>query len=338
MKGFFKKLFGFEDQADNTIYSIQLSMVEEYESNNPGMVKWAENADDGSILYMTRKGYYKKCLLPEINEYWSDAEELSISIRMNIEDGYVDLMEDAARRYYELSDDKEFPTNLYLHVLLACENIKTAEQVLSQTTDTDRFKGHSARLTELKGDNENARLLYDQALMLEPNHSNWLDWYMIFTGDTRGGKTGQKLLLKRLSENPKSWRSHQYLAVMHLQKSEKDKALSEYSKMLSKSKEPSSDVLTKLSDSLGQCGMYEDVIRMISPLYNPKKHRFSLGESIAKASFCLGRYDDAMGVLDILEGNEPSDGEVEKIAFWRSEIKGEMEGSVEVEVDSVVVG
>lgn len=242
----------------------------------------------GREVRVTREEWSGKILPEQIEANKDSAEDLYAIIVMGLEDGFVDAVADACDRLMELEDGSE-RARILKSVVLAKQGDKTGARALLQEY-CDRHGATSLLLTNIAKTYDDSavhkRLLLD-ALKLDPNQENALEWYGAIHGE-ESGEDGFFSAMERIAEIDGSWRAQLWMARVLQTRQQLDDAMALYKHALDVSGNHA-DALAMISGDLGALGLFDEIFDMIAPLYDAEKHGLQVGVNLMEAAIRTGQ-------------------------------------------------
>ena len=143
-----------------------------------------------------------------------------------------------------------------------------------------------AKARSAQGDKIEAEGLLWQALLLDPNLENAVQWWGAIHRE-RGGVAGFLEAMQRVAALPESWRAQLWLARDLLAHKQPTRALELYRSVLPLAVEHG-DALMMITGDLGNSGYKHDAVHLIAPLYEPTKHGPFAGINLLQACITIG--------------------------------------------------
>jgi len=244
----------------------------------------------GREMEIPRDQWRLKILPDAIKSNWSNADALYSTLVQALDDGFVADIRDAAKRLREIDGDAERGGCVYGIVLLENGDLRRAESVLNDALQKAPRSGplltNLAKVYQARGDALLAEQTLWRALNADPNFDNALLWYTALERE-RGGDAARIAALKRVAGLRGSWRANLWLARLHLEAKELDQAVGLYENILVVAADQPG-VLKQISGDLGQNGYIDQIIRLVLPFYDPKRHDFLAGSNLLQAFLELG--------------------------------------------------
>jgi len=244
---------------------------------------------------MDKEEYRKKVLPRNIKMCWARPDQLYSLIVTTIQDGLPADVIKSAEHLIIIDKDSERSNVIYAILLEETGNIDKAEQVLDgfvqRHGETGVVLTNLAKIYAERRQDEKAEKTLWRGLTIDPNQENGMLWYVARQHE-HNGKAGYIDALKKISDLKGSWRAQLYLARECLEKKDLAGAKEYYTKVLAiVSDEP--DVLTMISGDLGNGGYNQEIVDIISPVYDSKKQGPYPGINLILAYINLGDLDKA---------------------------------------------
>ena len=238
--------------------------------------------EDGNERLISVKDWREQVLPDQLKANFDKPDSLYNLIIITLQDGfYPDILE-ATEVLLKIDPDKERSYNARGILLMKLDDLDGAEKVLKNYINeygatgvilTNLAKVHAERNQILKAE----ETLWE-ALKIDPNQNNSLDWWGAIHRD-KAGEKGFYDAMRKVATIKGSWRPQLWLAKELLEKKDLKKAKNYYSKIL-KIAGDFSDVLMQISGDLGINGYIDEAIELIYPIYVPEKHTPDVGFNI----------------------------------------------------------
>ncbi|MDS0524588.1 hypothetical protein NNC19_02785 [Clostridium sp. SHJSY1] len=293
--GKIQNLFENKDDTENKISDSQ---------DNETMEWFDEN---GKKQVMT-KFQWKNEILPNLlNEHWNDANYLYNDIMHSIEDGFQNEVKAAAEHLKEIDEIKERGYTILAITYMKCNLYDEARKVLNdyiyQFGKTGIILTNLAKVYYAKNDKRYLDTLWE-ALNLDPNQSNGVLWYATTFRDSEGTE-GYINALNKISVIEGSWFPQILIAKEHLTKRNWDQAKKIYESILENYKDKD-EVLITISGDLGQAGYIEEMIKIISPIYELGKYTPGTGLNLLQAYFQTKDFEKGQVLIkDLMKVPDP---------------------------------
>ncbi len=244
----------------------------------------------GREFQIPRKRWRTEILPEAIGLRWLDPQRLFGVLAEAVDHGFGADLVTAAKHLYEIDSDAERGGCLYGIVLMEKGDLREAERIFTEALQKRPRSGPLlTNLAKMHYRRGNQRLTDDtlwRALNADPNDENALLWYAAIERE-RGGDAGYTAALKRIAGIRGSWRANLWLAREHLAAKELEKALALYEEVLVVAADQPG-VLTQISGDLGNSGFLAEIIRLVLPFYDPKRHELVAGGNVLQACLELG--------------------------------------------------
>ncbi|KAF0094125.1 MAG: hypothetical protein E1N59_2186 [Puniceicoccaceae bacterium 5H] len=260
----------------------------------------------GRRLEVPRAEWRENILLPNLKQHWNDPDELAGLIASACNDGFRADVIKASEHLCKIDPNHSRGANVWAMVLAQegrlGEGCKVLQRKRRDHGDDVQTIVNLGRLRLQQGKVEDAETLFQQAVQLDPNHTDAILCRVARTKDPEAYKAG----LRRITELPGSWKAFLWLAEQLLQEREVDEALQCYREMLERAPDHlPGDVLTKMGGDLGNVGCLIESIQFVAPYFKPEIHGVQVGNNLIKSYFDLGRLDEAKAVLEQLYASTP---------------------------------
>lgn len=232
------------------------------------------------------KAEYADHVLPDmLRQKWDDPDGLYQTVVMSLRDGFSSQLTSAADRLVDLEPRSERAAIIKGIVQLENGLLDEAENTLRAHLDhvgksgyvmTNLAKVIAARGNELETD----RVLWE-ALVLDPNQDNALQWWALREKD-REGEDGYRRALDKAIAELHSWRAELLLAREDLRSGDLVGAVGSFRSVLANAGNES-DVLLTVSGDLGNAGQIETALDLVLPRYDPSHHDIAVGFNLIEA-------------------------------------------------------
>ncbi|WP_143315258.1 hypothetical protein [Clostridium sp. HBUAS56017] len=279
-------LFGNKENDNNNV-------------ENPEDQETMEWFDISGKKIVVTKGQWKNEILPKmLKGHWDNANNLYDDIIHALEDGFANEVKEAAEHLKEIDEIKERGYTALGITYMKCDLYDDAENVLKEYIDgygkTGIILTNLAKVYYAQKKEEYIDVLWE-ALTLDPNQSNGLYWYASIYRESED-EEGFISALKRAAEIENSWLPQVLIAKEHLVKKEFDKAKEIYDSVLEKHKD-NGEALTNISGDLGQSGYINEMIEIISPIYELEKHSPTPGLNLLQGYFQTRNYEKGQALI-----------------------------------------
>jgi predicted Zn-dependent protease len=170
---------------------------------------------EGRPVEIDRTAWVTQVLPATLKREWDNPGHLAALITSGLRDGFADELRDAARRLLVIDPDPEHAALLRAVVELRSDDPAEAERILMAFLATNPPSGlvltNLAKAQVGLGRTQEAEATLTNALDLDPNQENGLDW-MVAIHRERGGPDAVLAILTRLAARPGAWRPQMLLA------------------------------------------------------------------------------------------------------------------------------
>ena len=246
----------------------------------------------GRQVQIPREQWRTQVLPLNLRSNWSNPDTLYSIVVRALEDGFgtEKCVIEAAKQLHAIDADAARGACVYGIVLMENRDLRAAEKVLTAALQKVPRSGalltNLAKVHDRRGNQQAGKQTLWRALNADPNFDNALLWYAAIERES-GGAEAYRAALKRVAGLRGSWRANLWLALEHLERKEIGEALALYEKVLvMAADEPS--VLTQISGDLGKNGYIAEIVRLVLPFYDPKRHEFMAGSNLLQAFLELG--------------------------------------------------
>ncbi len=160
---------------------------------------------------------------------------------------------------------------------------------------------------------------------LSPNDDNGLGWYGAMMRDRSRaegrGDVGWDEAMAKIAALPGTWLAQTWLARSALQRDDVGGALRLYDTALERAPKPvPTGLLQQMSGDLGNKGLLAEILRLTTPLYDPKFHGLAVGNNLIKANLELGRFAEASALVETLQALDRMEWRP-NLQYWETEIR-----------------
>jgi len=287
-----KRLFGKQRKIPEASqdFSPQDEMIQMYD------------ASGNQILIL--KTEYRKSVLPKaFDNAKANPDELYNLIVMALQDGFSEECIMPARLLFAMESDKERAPTVLGIVLMKNNQLNEAEEVLKkyllENGDSGVVLTNLAKVFAEKGEAEKSLQTLWQALTVDPNQGNALDWWAAIHRE-KEGEDGFYRAVELVAQLSGSWRPQLWLARRLLQEKKIDSAIAIYRRVLQDAPEQG-DALMMISGDLGNTGYLLQMLEMITPIYQPEKHGYMAGWNLIHACLKIGEKEKGLELCDEIE-------------------------------------
>lgn len=258
---------------------------------------------DGNQFYVERADYQAR-VLPELLAAASDdAESLAQIIHASLAEDFNEEALMAARRLFELDENRERAVTLLSAALVKTLWFDEAEARLKKFIETHtqstRAMSYLANVYQAMGEPKKARETLWKSLEIEPNQDYGLDlWGDIHLQDD-GAATFYKAM-ERAATIKESWRPQIWLARRHLEQDEINEALKIYRDVIERVPNDAR-ALEMVAGDLTSNGFATETAQLILPLYEPQKHGAETGFHLIQTCIELNDMQTAARLCDAVE-------------------------------------
>ncbi|WP_419191712.1 tetratricopeptide repeat protein [Engelhardtia mirabilis] len=216
---------------------------------------------------------------------------------------------ESARALIEVDPNRERAATMLGIALMQTGRLDEAQAVLEAQVASAGPSGvvltNLAKVRANRGDHEGAEALLWEALQLDPNVPNSVEWWGAIARE-RDGEAGWITALERVAALDGSWRAQLWLARTALEAQDPERALELYAQALPRAREYG-DALMMISGDLGRTGHPGRAVALIEPVYDPAVHGPTAGFNLIHASLQVGEREAGLRVLGRLEALERKD-------------------------------
>ncbi|MCY3002012.1 MAG: hypothetical protein NTV21_09420 [Planctomycetota bacterium] len=252
----------------------------------------------GQPRELPRQEFLDKVLPKLLEAAWGNADQLYQQIVFALENGLHDGVLKAAERLDELDGGAERGK-----VLLSATQFQTGQHDAAEATLRASLEknGESsiavvnlARMRQARGDVDGAQTLLSRALELDANQENALGWSCQLMQEA-GGEEAVVEFLEDLSKGPGNWRATLWLAQQKLRSQDADRGIELLRGVMDLvARDPGA--LMGASADLGKAGKLNELIELVGPRFDERRHRPETGFNLMQAYAQLGRADEARQV------------------------------------------
>lgn len=259
---------------------------------------------EGREHFMPREQFRAEVLLPQIEKVWEDADQLYATIAHALMEGFSADLLDAAEQLHRIDTIPERGAVILAVVYRELKRLDDSEQVLrtqiEQHGESPVTLVNLAKLQLDRDEADEAVKTLEQALELDPNQPDGIQWYCGIIND-RDGKEAALEALRRLAAKPGSWRAQVWLAAEAIGREQYDEAKPLYLDAIAKAGTPvPSDLLVQISGDLGNAKQLDLLLELVGPKFDAATHGLTVGDNLLRACFESGRGNAFYGLLDLL--------------------------------------
>ncbi len=253
----------------------------------------------GRQIQITRGDWRDNVLLPQLKERWNEPDAIYQLIVDGLNDGFHEELERASGRLVDIDPIVERSHVIRTIVLMKLERFDEAERVLrdaiARTGESGTILTNLAKIQVSRGDIELADATLWKAITLDPNQDNGLGWWAARERD-RGGDAAYVAALQRAAALPGSWRANLWLGRAKLAEGDADGAIALFQRVLAQGTFDH-DTLVTISGDLGNAGLVQEFVELVSPHYDPMQHAPQAGFNLLQAYLQLGYLDQGEELL-----------------------------------------
>jgi tetratricopeptide (TPR) repeat protein len=271
----------------------------------PGERKFAAFDASGRRFEVTEKVWRDKVLPSLIQKSWNDADALYRTLHLALTDGLFKEALPGVNRLVELEHDSERAAlvlaSTYWKLGQPDESLRAVERFHALHEPTAATLVHLATLAEERGERDRAATLLWDALRLDPNNEKAANWWPLLERDRAGGgRAAHVAALKRLAEQPGSWRALVGLARLDLDLKQIAAAVAQFEEALRRSPDEG-DLLLTVSGDLGIADRPSEALRIVVPHYDSTRHDPLIGLNLTHGAILVGDLDLAERLVRDLE-------------------------------------
>ena len=287
----FNKLFGKKPKNTNPPIDP---------SKDPNMIRVFD--EYGRELFITKQQWRDNVLLGNLETSRNDPDQLYTMIVSAIQDGFAADVIPFAEHLQTIDPIASRAAVVLGIVYMETGRLDDAQKVLEEYITQHGEDGivltNLAKVYSRRGDQAKAESILWHALELDPNQENGLGWYAVMQKEQKG-EGGDLEAYRRAANLPHSWRARLWLAQDAIQHKDLTTAETLYEEALALADRPiPADLLMQMSGDLGNAGYLAEIIRLVSPHFDPGFHGIQVGNNLIKANLDLGRVEVARQVLE----------------------------------------
>ena len=263
-------------------------------STHPGdFIKFYDNT--GREMLIEKEEYRTKVLPTNLQKVWDKPEELYNWVVGALKDGFHKDVLAASEQLFKTYNNQERRHVIRAVVLKLNGFLDEAETILrthiEKNGETSTAALNLAQVQAQKNNMEQAEKTLWRSIELDPNNLQAIIWWVAIQRE-RDQEKGEHEALGRIGQLPGSYRAHLWIGRIALEKKNLDIAKRCFSYVLSHGGQDHSDVLMTISGDLGNSGFINEIIEIIAPIYEPKKHGPQTGCNLLQAYLETKRHDD----------------------------------------------
>jgi len=255
--------------------------------------------EDGNERLISVKDWREQVLPDQLKANFDNPDNLYNLIVVSLQDGFYQEILEATEVLLNIDPDKARSYNARGILLMKVEDLDGAEQVLKNYINEFGATGviltNLAKVYDIKNYPKKSEETLWEALKIDPNQNNGLDWWGAIHRD-KAGEKGFYDAMRKAATIKGSWRPQLWLAREHIEKKNLKEAKNYYFKIL-KIAGDESDVLMQISGDLGNNSYIDEVIELIYHLYVPEKHSPEVGFNILQCFLEKKNYFEGEKIL-----------------------------------------
>lgn len=209
-----------------------------------------------------------------------------------------------ARRLEQVDSNAERSTAALAAAMTQAGQAVEAEALLRERMEergaTPVLQYQLARALAAQERNDDAEDALWESLEADPNNPDSVQWWAALK-QQQDPEAGLQQGFQQADAIEGAWYPALWLARFELEAKNPQGALAFYERALPESK-GRADALTLVSGDLGRTGHHEEMMRLILPMYEPRKHGPYTGMNLAFAAGQVGRVPQALALLEQVEG------------------------------------
>jgi tetratricopeptide (TPR) repeat protein len=256
---------------------------------------------EGKPFTLERSVFAAKVLPKEFEAAFNDPERLYGAVVTALNDQFFFEALAPAQRLLEIDPRKERATTILGIALLKTGKLEEAGKLLSEFLVREKsgvVMTNLAKVRAEQGKKSEANKLLREALSVDPNMDNALEWYVAIARDERG-ESGYLDALRQIAREPGSWRAQLWLARDFLRHGDSQGALQIYRQVLASKLIPG-DGLMMITGDLGNHGLIKEMVELILPIYDENRHDILAGRNLLQACVELGLKSKGLELCDRL--------------------------------------
>jgi len=301
--GFLKRLFGGADRdAREPQAEPAAASPESAPAQAPSdMIRMFDR--EGQAVMITAQEYRTGVLPQTLAAASAEPDQLYGILVDAFGRGWFEDGLESARRLLEIDPIRERAANLLGIALMRTGQLDEAQSVLEAQVEIGGLTGvvqtNLAKIQADRGDAEGARRMLWEAIELDPNLPNSVDWWGALARD-RDGEEGWERAMESVAALEGSWRAQLWLARAALERDEVERAVELYRGAIPRAREYG-DALMMISGDLGRSGQLRQAVDLVGPVYDPNQHGPSAGFNLVHAWLQLGERAGGLEVVERLE-------------------------------------
>ena len=260
---------------------------------------------NGRPVKIPRKEWGEKILPETLRRLKDDAEGLHVILVSALRDGFAasEAVGEGVARLQEIDQNKERSTVLRGIYLMQTGKMAEAEgtfdRYLAEHGDSGVVLANLAKLYADRGEKDRAEETLRRGLKRDPNMDSGMAWLASIEHE-RGGEEGYLAALRKLADEPKSWRPQLWLARHSLRNKKVDEAMELYRQVIGEGN-LAADGYVQISGDLMAAGEIKRAIDLILPNYDLRKQGPITGLNLINGLAQTGRMEEAKELLKKLQ-------------------------------------
>lgn len=246
----------------------------------------------GRPLRVDRETWRREILPGTLKAAWDDPDQLYDAIVEGaLRDELFDDVEAASQRLLAIDPDVGRGHAVRGIVLQRTGRLREAERVLREALEHERsgpVLTNLAKVQAQRGDEDAAQATLDEAVALDPNQDNGLQWWALRIRE-RDGDVAMRAALRDAARQPGAWRPQLLLGFDALQCDEHDEAVRWLTEALDRSGD-GEPALLEVSGRLGEADAVSDLFALIAPRYTLERHGPIVGLNLLRAYAAVGNH------------------------------------------------
>jgi tetratricopeptide (TPR) repeat protein len=255
--------------------------------------------EEGKEVKVPRKQWIEEILPQSLKQAWDDPDTLYAMLVAALNENVALAIMKGVRRLAEIGSIPEQPAVLEGVALMQAGQRDKAEGIfnvfLESHGPTASILTNLAKIQHERGEKTQAEETLAKALALDANLEHLLIWHLSLLKQ-RGGDEAAQAALRQLAEDPKNWRARMFIARALLKARRNGEALAAYKRAITEG-DVSPDGLAQITSDLGRAALPGEMIDMVLPMYEARKHGPLAGINLLQAMMQSGRLDEAEGLL-----------------------------------------
>jgi tetratricopeptide (TPR) repeat protein len=252
-------------------------------------------------LYQIPRAQWRNRILPEqFKKVWNDPDGLYAVIVSALQDNFFPEAIEPGKRLIEIDADISRSYNVLGITYLKNNLLNEAKEILETGISKAEYKAvmttNLAKVYSAQGQDEIAMSSLWQALVLDPNQGNALDWFTAVAFEN-GGENNRCEAYMRVASLTNSWRAKLYVARQHLKSKEFEQAKIVYKEVIKMApKEP--DVAWIISGDLGGANQVEDIFELVYPIFIMSKDSINASLNLIQACIETRRKKEGLKLVN----------------------------------------